>query len=99
MTDALPGTRKLVITWAVLVGLTLASMIGGVAAGKGDGAPLAGWALVVIVVATYYKARQIVMVYLNLNAFSPTWQGVLRAFLVIALALILGGELLTRWLA
>ncbi|WP_290653579.1 cytochrome C oxidase subunit IV family protein [Aquisalimonas sp.] len=98
MSHALPGRRKLVITWAVLVGLTLASMTGGLFAATGAGDTLAWWAVAVILAATYYKARQIVMVYLNLNASSSGWRSMLRAFLIITLALILGGYLLPQLL-
>ncbi|MCC5859859.1 MAG: cytochrome C oxidase subunit IV family protein [Ectothiorhodospiraceae bacterium] len=94
MAHDLPGERKLLLTWGVLMGLTLVSLVGGQVVGEGRAEPLAWWSVALVLGATYYKARQILMVYLNLRASTPGWKGLLRAFLVLTLGLILGGYLL-----
>ncbi len=97
MPHELPGERRLLVTWAILMVLTLLSLFGGQVLGEGRGEPLAWWSVALVLVATYYKARQILMIYLNLGASTPVWKGTLRAFLLVTLGLILGGYLLAAY--
>ncbi|MDZ7811525.1 MAG: cytochrome C oxidase subunit IV family protein [Arhodomonas sp.] len=96
MSGAYPGTRKLLATWAVLMSLTALSLFGGQVIGDGRGAPLPWWSVALVLVAGYYKAWQILMVYLNLRASGPGWRGLFRALLLVTFALILGGYLLAN---
>lgn len=85
--------RGLVVTWLVLMALTLVSMVGGLL----DGDPHSVQALpllsvAVILAATVLKARGILRVYLGLQASGPGWRGFF-AFLVLAICgLILAGH-------
>ncbi len=97
MKDQLPGNRRLLTTWAILMVLTCLSLFGALAPGGGADASLAWWGIVLVIVATYYKAHRIVMVYLNLRASSSMWRGTLVAFLLVTTLLILGGYVLSLW--
>jgi hypothetical protein len=90
-----PGAsrRRLWRAWAVLAGLTVASMVAGLIGGKTTTAAL-DWPLVAFVLAvTWTKARQILMVYLNLAAAPAAWRGGLGALVLLILALVLAGHL------
>jgi hypothetical protein len=88
MPHALPGPRRLLITWGILMGLTLLSLASAQVTGEGRLAPLAWWSAALVLVATFYKVRQILMVYLNLRVSTATWRGTFIAFLLLTLALI-----------
>lgn len=86
-----PSARRLTWTWAVLVALTLASMIGGRATVGGDPRPLGVWAVAVVFVITSIKAAQVLLNFLNLRAAGGGWrQGFLAAiFLMNALIVMI----------
>ncbi|TCS64717.1 cytochrome C oxidase subunit IV family protein [Varunaivibrio sulfuroxidans] len=78
-----PSNRRLTWTWLVLVGLTLASMVGGRAT-AGDPHPLGVWVVVVVLAITTVKAAQVLLNFLNLRAASGGWrQGFLVAVFLI----------------
>lgn len=86
-------TRRLVIAWSLLAGLTLASMVAGLV-GVEDTAAL-GWTMVAFILAvTWVKARQILAIYLNLRAAPAGWRGFFGGLVLVILGLILGGHLL-----
>ena len=90
MTTNLPGQRRLIQTWAILMALTCASMIGALAPMGERKDHLAWTAVLTIIAAAYYKAHRIVMVYLNLRASSSGWKGGLIAYLMLTTLVILG---------
>ncbi len=98
MRHALPGPRLLLLTWAVLMALTAISMLGAQVVGEGRLQPLAWWSASLVLAVTYYKARQVIMVYLNLRASTPAWKATLNAFLLTSLGLIAIGYLLANYL-
>lgn len=91
---SLPTRRHLLLTWAVLMGLTVASLVAGRAGG--DGGSL-GWTAVAAVLAvTFFKARQILMVYLNLRASTAMWRTTLAALVLVTCLVIMAGYLLAQ---
>lgn len=83
MTPALPSPRRLLVAWALLVGLTLFSMtVGEIGAGVIGAALIAGMTLA--------KARLVINVYLNLRTASAAWRGLFTALVLLILALTLG---------
>ncbi|MCH4563052.1 hypothetical protein MKP05_07905 [Halomonas sp. EGI 63088] len=49
-----------------------------------------------VLLATGFKAYRLLMVYLNLRAATPAWQGAFVGLVVLMLALIAGGYLVAR---
>ncbi|MDI5922289.1 hypothetical protein QLQ86_15970 [Halomonas sp. LR5S13] len=92
---ALPGTRRLLITWATLMALTVLSMVSArLDQGSWQALPL--WSAGLVVAATGFKAQRLLMVYLNLRAATPAWKGTFVGLMVLTLALIAGGYLAAR---
>ncbi|TDT41734.1 cytochrome c oxidase subunit IV [Halospina denitrificans] len=96
MTTNLPGQRRLLQTWLILMVLTGVSMIGALIPMGEDGNRLAWTGVLMIIAAAYYKAHRIVMVYLNLRASSPGWKGGLIAYLMLTTLVILGSYMLSE---
>lgn len=92
---SLPGTRRLLMTWAILMALTLTSMISArLDQGSWQALPL--WSAALILLATGFKAQRLLMVYLNLRMATPAWKGTFVGLVVMTLALIAGGYLAAR---
>jgi len=92
---SLPGTRRLLTTWALLMGLTLIAMVSArLDADTGQALPL--WSAGLVIIATGFKAQRLLMVYLNLRAATPAWKGTFVGLVVVTLALIAGGYLMAR---
>jgi Prokaryotic Cytochrome C oxidase subunit IV len=92
MTDpAFPSARTLVRTWLWLVGLTLATMVAGKTLGEANRLASLGiaWAAALMLV-TGLKARLILWRYLDLAASTPGWRGLLVAYLLAVLGIVLG---------
>jgi hypothetical protein len=92
MTDlAFPSARTLVRTWLWLAGLSLATMVAGKTLGEANRLASLGivWASVLMLV-TGLKARLILWRYLDLAASTPGWRGLLVAYLVVVLGIVLG---------
>ncbi|RTR04496.1 hypothetical protein [Halomonas nitroreducens] len=92
---ALPGTRRLLATWATLMALTLLSMVSArLDQNSWQALPL--WSAGLVVAATGYKVQRLLMVYLNLRVATPAWRGAFVGLVVLTLALIAGGYLAAR---
>lgn len=94
---ALPGTRRLLITWAMLMVLTGVSMVSARLDQTGDWQALPLWSVALVLVATGFKAHRVLMVYLNLRAATPTWKGIFIALTLLTLTLIAAGYLAGRF--
>lgn len=92
---SLPGTHRLLITWAMLMALTVLSMVSA-RLDQGDWQALPLWSAGLVVAATGFKAQRLLMVYLNLRAATPAWKGTFVGLVVLTLALIAGGYLVAR---
>ena len=97
MRHSLPGHHRLLLTWMMLMLLTAISMLSAQVVGEGRLQPLAWWSALVIGLVTFYKARQVVMIYLNLSASTTTWKLTLNALLLTSLALIAVGYVLANY--
>ncbi len=94
---ALPGTRRLLITWGVLMALTLVSMVSARLDQTTDWQALPLWSAAMIMMATGFKAHCVLMVYLNLRAATPAWKGGFIALTLLTLTLIAAGYLAGRF--
>lgn len=94
----LPGTRRLLITWATLMTLTLVSMVSARLdpAAQWQALPLGSAGLVLL--ASGFKAHRVLMIYLNLRAATAAWRGAFIGLLGLTLALVSGGYLAARWM-
>ncbi len=92
---ALPGTHRLLTTWATLMALTVLSMVSA-RLDQGNWQALPLWSAGLVVAATGFKAQRLLMVYLNLRAATPAWKGAFVGLVVLTLALIAGGYLVAR---
>ena len=81
----LPTARELLTGWALLMALTVGTMIAGRV--TDTGALGLSW-LIALLIITWAKARTILMVYLNLRAASIGWRAGFAAMLIVPLALI-----------
>ncbi len=92
---ALPGTRRLLTTWAILMGLTLVSMVSArLDADAWQALPL--WSAALVLLATGFKAQRLLMVYLNLRMATPAWKGAFVGLVTLTLALIGASYLVAR---
>lgn len=92
---ALPGTRRLVVTWAALMVLTVIAMVSA-RLDQAEWQPLPLWSAALVLLATGFKAHRVLMVYLNLRAATPAWKGLFIGLVGLTLALIAAGYLLGR---
>ncbi|SEK76981.1 cytochrome C oxidase subunit IV family protein [Halomonas daqiaonensis] len=92
---SLPGTRRLLITWAILMTLTVVSMVSA-RLDQGDWQSLPLWSAGLVIAATGFKAHRLLMVYLNLRAATPAWKGTFVGLVILTLALIAGSYLVAR---
>lgn len=93
--SSLPGTRRLLTTWAVLMGLTLVSMLSALLDAD-DWQTLPLWSAALVILATGFKAQRLLMVYLNLRMATPAWKGAFVGLVILTLALIGAGYLVGR---
>lgn len=94
---ALPGTRRLLITWIMLMGLTGVSMVSARLDQTTDWQALSLWSVALVLLATAFKAHRVLMVYLNLRAATPAWKGIFIGLTLVTLALIAAGYLVGRF--
>ncbi len=90
-----PSSRRLLLAWGLLTGLTITSLLAGL--GGLDPATtesLGSWSLASVLLATALKAREILRTFLNLRASTPGWRAVLAAFIVVILGAVAVGQLL-----
>lgn len=76
MTDkSHPSRRHLILTWIILILLTLASMISGQATDdQSDLQPLGYLPVAILLTVTFFKARQILRIFLNLRITTSGWR-------------------------
>ncbi|CAM3524718.1 cytochrome C oxidase subunit IV family protein [Halomonas lysinitropha] len=92
---SLPGTRRLLMTWALLMALTVLSMVSA-RLDQDDWQSLPLWSAGLVIAATGFKAQRLLMVYLNLRAATPAWKGTFVGLVILTLALIAGSYLVAR---
>lgn len=92
-----PTTRRLLITWMVLMGLTLVSMVSARLDMQAQWLALPLWAVLLVLLSTGFKAHQVLMVYLNLRVSTPAWKGAFIGLAIVILGLILSGYLAGRF--
>ncbi|ABI57457.1 cytochrome C oxidase subunit IV family protein [Alkalilimnicola ehrlichii MLHE-1] len=97
MTQPLPGKRRLLQTWAVLMALTGLSMCAAQLGGEGAARTLPLWSAGLLLLSTGFKAHQVAMVYLNLRASGSSWRGAWLGLLLLTLAVIAAGYLAVSW--
>ncbi|WNK19802.1 cytochrome C oxidase subunit IV family protein [Halomonas piscis] len=91
----LPGKRHLLITWGVLIALTVVSMVSARLDQDGwQALPL--WSAALVVLVTGFKAQQILLVYLNLRQSTGAWKGAFIGIITLTLLLISAGYLYAR---
>lgn len=93
---ALPGTRRLLITWGLLMALTVLSMVSA-RLDQSNWQALPLWSAALVLMATGFKAHRVLMVYLNLRAATAAWKGAFIALTLLTLTLIAAGYLVGRF--
>ncbi|WP_048305670.1 cytochrome C oxidase subunit IV family protein [Halomonas sp. PR-M31] len=91
-----PTTRRLVLTWLILIALTLVSMISARLDAGDHWLALPLWSALLVLISTGFKAHQVLMIYLNLRVSSPAWKGAFIGLALVILGLILSGYLAAR---
>lgn len=89
MHGQLPTARRLIVAWLLLMALTAATMFWGRAA-SGDMTPLGVAWVAALLAVTFFKASQVLMVYLNLRVSTQGWKVLFHAFLIAIGVPILG---------
>jgi len=87
--------RRLVRAWMVLLGLTLVSVGAALAGGTNNRSGLV--AVVVALVASFIKARQVLDHFLDLRRAGPGWQAVFTALLLTILGSCLVLYVIAGW--
>ncbi len=91
MEEKLPGTKRLLVTWSILMVLTIISMWSAQLAGDSRAVSLPLWGIAIVIVSAGFKVQQILMVYLNLRVSSGGWKGSFICLLVATLVLVFFG--------
>ncbi|MFV0476497.1 MAG: hypothetical protein ACK5ME_01535 [Parahaliea sp.] len=86
-TKHLPGHRRLLITWATLMVLTLISMASALFNSLAGWQALSSTSIVLIFLATGFKAYQVVAVYLNLRVSTRGWMSGIMTLIILTLLL------------
>ncbi|MFV0278138.1 MAG: hypothetical protein ACK5HY_13280 [Parahaliea sp.] len=87
-TEHLPGRRRLLLAWVTLMLLTVVSMLSALTNTMADWRPLPLASAGLVLLATGFKAQQILMVYLNLRVSSRGWKTGALAMLLLTLAIV-----------
>lgn len=96
MIEELPGKRRLLYTWLILMTLTLLSMLSAQLTNTTAWLPLPLWGAVLVLASTGFKVHQVLMVYLNLRVSSAGWKGGFLCLLLVTLLLIFSGYMAAR---
>lgn len=96
MKEVLPDTRRLLLTWLLLVTLTSLSMLSAQLGGDAPWQQLPLWGTVLILGSAGFKVQQILMVYLNLRVSSAGWKSGFMILLLATLLLVFLGYLVPR---
>lgn len=91
MDEKLPGTKRLLHTWLILMALTIISMWSAQLGGDSRGVSLPLWGVAIVLASAGFKVQQILMVYLNLRVSSGGWKGGFVCLLVATLLLVFLG--------
>ncbi len=86
-TEHLPGKGRLLLTWIILMGLTLLSMASALVDSMAGWEPLSATSIVLVFAATAFKAHQITAVYLNLRVSTRGWMFGIMTLVVLTLLL------------
>jgi len=97
MIDKLPGKRRLISTWLILMALTLLSMLSAQLTNANTWLPLPLWGAGLILAITGFKVHQVLMVYLNLRVSSGGWKGGFLCLLTATLLVIFSGYIAARY--
>ncbi|WP_373182101.1 cytochrome C oxidase subunit IV family protein [Halomonas campaniensis] len=90
------ATRRLLITWAVLMGLTLITMASARLGGEARLEALPLWSAALLLATTFFKAHRVLMVYLGLRASTPAWRGAFTGLTLFTLLLVGAGYLVAQ---
>ncbi|WP_435401493.1 cytochrome C oxidase subunit IV family protein [Halomonas sp. RA08-2] len=90
------ATRRLLITWAVLMGLTLITMASARLGGEARLEALPLWSAGLLLATTFFKAHRVLMVYLGLGASTPAWRGAFTGLTLFTLLLVGAGYLVAQ---
>ena len=90
MKETLPGNKRLLITWLLLMALTLLSMWSAQLSSQSGWLPLPLWSVAIVLLSAGFKFQQILMVYLNLRVSSAGWKGGFVCLLAATIVLIFG---------
>jgi hypothetical protein len=90
------ATRRLLITWAVLMGLTLITMASARLGGEARLEALPLWSAGLLLATTFFKAHRVLMVYLGLHASTPAWRGAFTSLTLFTLLLVGAGYLVAQ---
>lgn len=93
MREELPGTKRLTVTWLLLMALTALSMWSAQLDQTALLLPLPLWSIAIILLSAGFKVQQILMVYLNLRVSSAGWQGGFLCVLAATVVLVFLGYL------
>lgn len=85
-------SRRLLGAWALLVGLTVVSLVVALGLGQAEGGRIAA---AVALAASYLKARAVLDHFMDLRRAGPGWRGVFAGLLVV----VLGGLLAAAMVA
>lgn len=91
MEQKLPGTKRLLCTWIILMLLTIISMWSAQLGHVSRGVSLPLWGIAIVLASAGFKVQQILMVYLNLRVSSGGWIGSFICLLVATLLLVFFG--------
>lgn len=98
MMEQLPGRRRLLFSWLVLMTLTLLSMLSAQLTDATTWLPLPLWGVLVVLASTGFKVQQVLMVYLNLRVSSAGWKAGFLCLLIITLLVIFSGYIAASYL-
>lgn len=97
MIEQLPGKRRLLYTWLILMTLTLFSMLSAQLTNTAAWLPLPLWGVVLVLASTGFKVQQVLMVYLNLRVSSAGWKSGFLCLLTITLLVIFSGYIAAHY--
>jgi vancomycin permeability regulator SanA len=97
--ENLPGQKKLLRTWLLLMGLTVVSMVAARLDSADNWQTLPLWGVALVLFTTGFKVQQVLMVYLNLRVSSAAWRYGFIGLLVATLVLVFSGYLAAHYTA
>lgn len=86
--ETLPGNKRLLITWLLLMALTLVSMWSAQLDSQSGWLPLPLWGIAIVLFSAGFKVQQILMIYLNLRVSSSGWKGGFISLLAATVILV-----------